>query len=155
MLLRESQLERLDGGVFDVFVIGGGVNGAVASSSITLGAADDRTRLRFCFEGVTAESGIAPYTPAEDAWTFTARGEVSQEDVDACVAEVGNVPSGFAGFFDALADRLDGRGGRDVTLADGRRSLEMVTAIYDAARHKAVIELPLGESHALYDGWGP
>ena len=34
MLLRESQLERLDGGVFDVFVIGGGVNGAVASAAL-------------------------------------------------------------------------------------------------------------------------
>ena len=58
-------------------------NGALATSSITLGAADDQTRLRFCFEGVTAESGTAPYTPAQDPWTFTARGSVSQAEVDA------------------------------------------------------------------------
>jgi len=128
-------------------------NGAVASSSITLGAADDQTRLRFCFEGLTAESGTAPYTPAEDTWTFTARGSVSQADVDACIADVGDVPSGFAGFFVALADRLEGRGGREVTLADGRRSLELVTSIYDATRNGGVVNLPLGEGHALYGGW--
>ena len=128
-------------------------NGAVASSSITLGAADDQTRLRFCFDGLTAESGTAPYSPAEDAWTFTARGSVSQAEVDACIAEVGDVPSGFAGFFAALADRLEGRGGREVTVADGRRSLELVTSIYDATRNGAVVALPLGERHALYGGW--
>ena len=130
-------------------------NGALASSSITLGAADDRTRLRFCFERVTAESGIAPYKPAEDAWTFTARGDVSQAEVDACLASVGDGPSGFSGFFAALADRLDGQGGREVTLSDGRRSLELVTAIYDATRNGGVTNLPLGKGHALYEGWGP
>ena len=35
-------------------------SGALATSSVTLGAGDDTTRLRFCFEGVTAESGTAP-----------------------------------------------------------------------------------------------
>ncbi len=130
-------------------------NGALASSSITLGAADDQTRLRFCFEGVTAESGTAPYTPAEEAWTFTARGNVSQAEVDACVAGVGDVPSGFAGFFAALADRLEGQGGREVTLVDGRRSLELVTAIYQATRQGRVVDLPIGQGHLLYAGWSP
>ena len=128
-------------------------NGALASSSITLGAADDRTRLRFCFENLTAESGTAPYAPAQDRWTFTARGSASQAQIDACVNEVSDVPSGFAGFFDALADRLDGQGGREVTLSDGRRSLELVSAIYDAVRNGVVVDLPLNETHALYSGW--
>ena len=69
-------------------------------------------------------------------------------------ASVDYRPSGFAGFFAALADRLDGQGGREVTLNDGRRSLELVTAIYEAARNGAVVDLPLGEGHALYEGWG-
>ena len=32
-------------------------NGTLVTSSITLGAANDTSRLRFCFEGLTAESG--------------------------------------------------------------------------------------------------
>ena len=128
-------------------------SGAVASSSITLGAADNTTRMRFCFENLTVESGTAPYAPAQDEWTFTARGSVSQDQVDECLSNVPASASGFAGFFDALADKFDGKGGREVTLADGRRSLELVTAIYHAVRQTAVIELPLAEGHPLYHGW--
>ena len=40
-------------------------SGAVATSSITLGAADDSSRLRFCFSNLTAESGLAAYHPAQ------------------------------------------------------------------------------------------
>ncbi len=128
-------------------------NGALASSSITLGAAGDTTRMRFCFENLTAESGSAPYAPAEDVWTFTARGKTTQKQVDECLASVAETHSGFTGFFAALADKLDGRGGREVTPEDGRRSLELVSAIYHAVRNAAVVELPLAEGTPLYDGW--
>lgn len=39
-------------------------NGALATSSVTLGAGEDTTRLRFRFERVTTESDTAPYTSA-------------------------------------------------------------------------------------------
>jgi predicted dehydrogenase len=39
-------------------------SGALATSSITLGAGDDTSRLRFLFEGFTATSGTEPYAPA-------------------------------------------------------------------------------------------
>lgn len=128
-------------------------SGAVATSSITLGAANDTTRIRFCFENLTAESGSAPYAPAEDAWAFTARGDADQAAIDACIAGVPAVHSGFAGFFEALADALDNRGGREVTLEDGRRSLELVSAIYHAAREGVVVNLPLAGGHPLYESW--
>ena len=44
-------------------------NGTLVTSSITLGAANDTSRLKFCFEGLTAESGASPdkpYNPADD-----------------------------------------------------------------------------------------
>ena len=69
-------------------------NGALATSSVTLGAGEDTTRLRFCFRGLTAESGSAPYAPAEDDWRFTARAPVTQAEVDAVLEEV---PQGHAG----------------------------------------------------------
>jgi len=51
-------------------------NGALVTSSITLGAAEDSTRMRFVFRGLTAESGRLPYAPAEDTWTLTARAPI-------------------------------------------------------------------------------
>ncbi len=130
-------------------------NGALVTSSITLGASDDSTRLRFCFAGLTAESGRNPYSPATEEWTFTARAPVSQADIDTVLAATREPKPGFAGFFDAVADALDGRGGNKVTLLEGRRSLEFVTAIYASARRGGPVELPLGSDHPLYGGWSP
>jgi len=130
-------------------------NGALASSSITLGAADDKTRLRFCFDRLTATSGTKPYAPADDEWNFQARGDAEQAMVDACVAGVGDVPVGFIGFFDELANKLDGRPHRAVSLEDGRQSLELVSAIYHAADTASIVTLPLGAGHARYESWMP
>lgn len=131
-------------------------SGALVTSSITLGAADNTSRLRICFEGLTAESGTEPYAPAMDTWTFTARSPASQEKVDAVLATVGEVHAGFAGFFEALAQALDGEtDNRAVTLQDGRRSIELVTAIYQASRLGHSVDLPLGPDNSLYLGWSP
>lgn len=130
-------------------------SGALATSSITLGAANDKTRLRFVFENLTATSGTVPYAPAEGEWTFEARGNVTQSEIDACLANVAFEHSGFTGFFEAFADRLAGRANRAVKLEDGRRSLELVTAIYHSARNRSVVTLPLGSDHELYGSWQP
>jgi len=130
-------------------------SGALVTSSITLGAADDTSRLRFCYEGLTAESGRRPYAPAEDVWTFKARAPRDQAAIDAVLGDVGDDLPGYAGLFDAIADALDGRSGREVTLQDGRRSVEFVTAVYASARSGAPVALPLGQDHDLYEGWLP
>lgn len=130
-------------------------NGALATSSVTLGAGNDTTRLRFCFEGVTAESGSAPYSPAQDEWRFIARAPVAQAEVDSVVQQVPNGHAGFAGYLDAVADALTGQGGMEVTLEDGRRSIELVTAIYRSAREGGPIKLPLSSGSPCYTGWMP
>ncbi|MDJ0628383.1 MAG: Gfo/Idh/MocA family oxidoreductase [Rhodobacter sp.] len=130
-------------------------SGALVTSSITLGAAADTTRLKFCFEHLTAESGTAPYSPAEAPWTFTARAPEDQTRIDAVAAAVPEGPGGFAGFFAAVADALAGRPHNAVTLADGRRSVEFVTAVYASARTGAPVSLPLAVDHPLYEGWRP
>ncbi|NJO38436.1 MAG: gfo/Idh/MocA family oxidoreductase, partial [Rhizobiales bacterium] len=48
------------------------------TSSVTLGSADDRSRLRFCFSELTAESGTEPYNPGTAPWTFAARPPAGQ-----------------------------------------------------------------------------
>ena len=130
-------------------------NGALVTSSITLGAAQDTSRMRFVFEHLTAESGRLPYAPAQDQWSFAARDPGDQAAVDAIVSAVSDGEAGFAGLFAEIAKALDGQDNHAVTLADGRRSLEFVTAVYDSARRGTRVRLPLGQDHALYEGWQP
>lgn len=130
-------------------------NGALATSSVTLGGAEDISRISFVFENLTAESDTLPYTPAEGQWRFTARGATTQQQVDACLAQVSTQHSGFAGYLAALSERLSGDGKDAVTVEDGRRSLELVSAIYHAVRSGTVVELPLPVNHPRYDGWQP
>ncbi len=130
-------------------------NDAVATSSITLGAANDTSRLRIVFEKLTAESGSAPYAPATDTWTFTARNPNDQARVDEIIATVGEVRAGFAGYFAELANHINGKPHRAVSLEDGRRSIELVAAIYLSAREARTVSLPLDRSTPLYDSWSP
>jgi predicted dehydrogenase len=129
--------------------------GAVVTSSVTLGAAGNTSRLRLMFEGFTVESDHAPYTLAESGWTFTARAPRTQEEIDAVLAEVPPPKLGYAGLFAAMAEALDGRPGREVAVADGRRSLEFVTACYASAREGRPVALPLGPDTPLYGSWLP
>lgn len=129
-------------------------NGALATSSITLGAATDTTRLRFCFEHITATSGCLPYAPAESEWTFEARGGTQEQArLDAFLATVQMGRSGFQGFFEALADTLQGQESYAVTLNDGRRSIELVSAIYKSVRQQSFVSLPILKSDEYYQGW--
>lgn len=131
-------------------------NGALATSSVTLGSHNDITRFRFCFENLTAESGTLPYQPSEGDWTFGARGaNVTQAQVDAVLAEVPDAKPGFVGFFEAMWDTIQNGGNNAVTLEDGRRSLELVTAIYLSSRTQRIIELPLTKDCDLYESWLP
>lgn len=130
-------------------------SGAVLTSSVTLGAAQDTTRMRLMFAGFTVESGLSPYAPAATPWTFTARAPATQTEIDAVLAGVKVSETGFAGFFAALSDALEGRPGTEVTPLDGRRSIEFVTAVYASARSGQPETLPLGRDHPLYRGWLP
>ena len=130
-------------------------NGAVASSSITLGAAGDTSRLRFVYDDLTAESARLPYTPAEADWTFRARDPARQAEVDAAVAATDCPHEGFAGFCAAVADTLDGRAGPAVSLADGIASIELAAAIYHADRTRRQVLLPLDRGLPVCAGFRP
>jgi len=130
-------------------------NGALATSSVTLGAAGNTSRIRFVFEKLTATSGTAPYAPASIPWTILARDPGDQPRIDAILNELPTAKTGFEGFFFALAVAITDGPGREVTFADGRASIELVTAIYDAARSGRRVALPLGPSAPLYTGWLP
>lgn len=139
-------------------------SGARVTSSITLGAADDRSRLRFCFSELTVESGIAPYAPATGDWRFLARGaadelSVRQDHIDRVVEEYSHDPSnraaGFSRQFVLFDEALQGRGPLPVTLDDARASLELITAIYAADASGERVHLPLSRTSAGYADWRP
>lgn len=130
-------------------------SGALATSSVTLGAAEDTSRLRFCFEGFTAESGTLPYRPAEDTWRFIARAPTTQDQIDAVLATVADGENGFAGFVEAIADAMEGRGGKEVTVHDGLQSIELVTAIYRSVREGKPVRLSDAPEGEWIKGWAP
>ncbi len=130
-------------------------NGALATSSITLGAADDTSRLRFVFSEMTVESARNPYAPGEDAWTFTARDPARQAEVDGAIAHVQPGHQGFAGLFAELANALDGQPNRAVTLHDGIAAIELVSAIYHSDRSGHAVSLPLDRTMPIAQGLRP
>jgi len=135
------------------------MNGALATSSITLGSGDNSSRLRFCFEGFTAESdvesNIFPYRPAEAPWRFIARAPITQDQIDGVLSGVDDGHSSFAGFLESVAEAIQGRAGKEVTLAEGKRSIELVTAIYASIHRGAPVRLPLAATDAMFKGWTP
>ncbi len=130
-------------------------SGALATSSVTLGAAEETSRLKFCFANVTAESGLEVYHPAEAPWTFTARIPARQADIDAALAMVAPEKESFAGFYADLGREFAGEAARGVSTKDGRQSIELVTALYRAAKMAQSVAMPLDASADGYDGWAP
>jgi predicted dehydrogenase len=128
-------------------------SGALVTLSVTLGSAEEITRLRFCFEHLTAESNLAPYRPGIEPWRFLPRGERSQAEIDSALAGVPPRQEGFAGLFEAMHAALEGQGPWPVTLEEARRSLELATAIYVSSAETQPVELPIGPDHPGYSGW--
>jgi predicted dehydrogenase len=133
-------------------------NGSLVTSSITLGAANDTSRLRLCFNGLTVESAASPdkaYNPADDEWKFLAREPVKQNQVDEVLSKVSKPKSWYAGMFNEISNKLDGKNSDEVTLLDARKSLEFVTAVYDSSRQGKNISLPIEKNNPLYNSWLP
>jgi len=131
------------------------LSGALVTSSVTLGSADDRSRLRFCFSELTAESGLDPYNPGKTPWTFQARAPTAQPLIDAKTASFEPHQEGFARQFELLHDALANNAPPPVSLDDARQSLELITAIYQADRTGGSVDLPMGKDAPGYAGWTP
>ena len=133
-------------------------NGALVTSSVTLGAANNTSRLKFCFEGLTAESAASPdkpYNPADDEWSFLAREPITQNQIDNVLFKIKKTKSWYFGMFSEIANKLDGKNSDEVTLLDARKSLEFVTAVYNSSRLGKNISLPINKDNPLYNSWLP
>lgn len=134
-------------------------SGALATSSVTLGSCPEEiSRLRFIYSNLTVESDGNPYRPAAGTWRFMARNPENQNKIDEVVASIGEVKTSYAGFFEAISNALNALGEAEestVSLSDGRRSIELVTAIYQSARSGQTVSLPLENTSSLYKDWTP
>ena len=130
-------------------------DGSLASLSVTLGSQVEISRLRFCFENLTAESSLAPYTPGNEPWTFTPAGDEQAARIEAALASFEPEPEYYAGQFTRFHRALETGTELPVTLADARASLELVTAMYTSARSGNAIELPLTTESDGYESWLP
>ena len=130
-------------------------DGSFATLSVTLGAEEDMSRLRFCFAGLTAESNRSPYNPGTAPWRFIAADPARQAEIDRAVAEVAPGPERYAGQFLRLHSALTASGPLPVSIADARASLELITGAYHSARSGRAVKFPIGRDHPLYGGWLP
>lgn len=130
-------------------------NGAFATSSVTLGSRQQISRLRFCFSDLVAESGLAPYNPGHEPWTFPDDDPDAAARVADALADFVPRPERFAGQFFRLHAALTSGATLPVTLGDARRSIELLTAAYWSAATGAPVALPLAPDHPYYHGWIP
>ena len=130
-------------------------NGSLASLSMTLGSRQEISRLRFCFRELCAQSVTEPYTVGRDPWTFIAGDPAHQARVDAALADWPAHEDGYTRQFELFHAALAAGAEPPVTLADARRSLELVTAAYHSQRHGCGVPLPITDTHPLYASWLP
>lgn len=129
--------------------------GALVTSSVTLGSADDHSRLRFCFSELSVESGIDPYNPGTTPWTFKARAPAKQQAIDQALLACAPHKEGFPRQFELMHGAIMRGEPMPVTLDDARASLALITAIYQADATGSAVDLPLTETASGYAGWQP
>jgi predicted dehydrogenase len=130
-------------------------SGALASLAATLGSHKEISRLRLCFEHVTVESSLAPYSPADDPWEITPASPEAADRIADALTDYRVMASGFDGLLSAYHAALTSGGTLPVTLADARRSIELVTALYYSAATSTPVTLPIESDHPKYQGWRP
>lgn len=130
-------------------------DGALMSATVTLGAATETSRLRFCFEHLTVESSQSPYKPGAEPWAFH---YTSKEVARQAAAALDGWSAPLPGWRGQLADThraLVDDTALPVGLDDARVALEMVTAWYASSRSAQPERLPLAPDHPDRSSWLP
>ncbi len=132
-------------------------DGSLATLSATVGSVAEISRHRFTFEHLSAESGTEPYDNGADPWTYTPAATAAGERVAAFLGDHGDgdepEAEGYPGQFARYAASRATGAAPPVTLADSRRLLELVTAIYVSAHDGREVALPLADDDPALDGW--
>lgn len=133
-------------------------DGSIASLAATLGSMRELVRFRLCFENVTFERQAfdeQSSAPAEQSWTVIAKDSIYEQKIANLMDEVPKSHSGFVRQYELFYDACENGTPMPVTLEDARRSIELITAMFDSAETGKAITLPLGSESRLYRGWAP
>src|SRR5262249_15453090 len=130
-------------------------SGALATLAATLGSHKEISRLRFCFEHVTFESSQTPYSPGDDPWQIIPGSDEAAARIQRALKDWTFVPSRFGGLRAGFQPPPEADGEPPIVLADARRSLELITALFDSAQSGAPVHLPIDSAHPMYRGWRP
>jgi predicted dehydrogenase len=128
-------------------------DGAIAVLSVTLGSADQISRLRVMCENVTMTGGGTVYACARDPWEFVPKEPKDQAWLEAALANAPAGPEEFAGQFSLYHAALESGGALPVTVAEARGAIELLSAIYHSARSGERVRLPIPDDHPVYRGW--
>ncbi len=131
-------------------------NGSVATLAVTLGAAQELSRLRFMFSDLTVESrSTHPYRPGNDPWHFKGKTAAIDAAMAAALADFVPALESFEGEFALIHNTLTQGAATPVSLHDARQSLELITAIYYSAETGTPVSLPIAKDHPRYGSWAP
>lgn len=130
-------------------------DGSAASLGVTLGSVAEVSRHRFTFSGLVAESNTRPYTNSGEPWTFTADTPQGAQQIGDVLSRFEPLPEHYAGQFYRFYEALRNGGELPVTLADARRSIELITAMYYSVETATSVALPIGVEHPRYASWMP
>ncbi len=132
------------------------VNGSLATLAVTLGAAEELSRIRFMFSNLTVESRSAhPYRIGDDPWYFKGKSPEIEAQIAGVLAAFKPSTESFSGQFERIHASITGGEPLPVTLADARVSLELITAIYHSAESGTAVNLPIANDHPKYGNWMP
>ncbi len=140
-------------------------DGSLVSLTATLGSQLQITRMRFCFENVTFEIDTghqgdggpgAAGRPGDPEWVMIPKTPEIGAKIQAVMDSVAPYAEPrFARQFALFHKALETGGDFPVTLADARRSLELITAIFHSNETGQAVHLPIGADHPKYRGWVP
>ncbi len=130
-------------------------DGSLATISATLGSVEEISRHRFTFRHLSAESGTSPYGNGALPWTITPADPATATQIAEVLQDMDPGSEDYVGQLERYADAR--RAGRPlpVTLADARRAVELLTALYVSAREGREVELPLPVGDPALQGWRP
>jgi predicted dehydrogenase len=125
-------------------------DGSLGTISVTLGSAAQISRHRFTFRNLSAESNTEPYANSAEPWVFFFPEERQDERIEGALAEFTPSAEGYEGQFRRFYHSLSQATPPPVSLADARRVLEFIAAVYYSAEEGERISLPLTRTNPKY-----
>jgi predicted dehydrogenase len=125
-------------------------DGSLGTVSVTLGSAAQISRHRFTFRNLSAESNTEPYANSAEPWTFSFPEEKPDEGIERVLAEFTPAAEGYEGQFRRFSHSFCQAQPLPVSLADARRVLEFIAAVYYSAESGERVSLPLTKTNPKY-----